>query len=66
MNRRRVETTSTGGGGSGGLKKGKVEEIVVKGRGHLVAMEIPNECATYVAEWLGPVLHRWGEEQIEY
>ncbi|KAL5600935.1 hypothetical protein BROUX41_005769 [Berkeleyomyces rouxiae] len=48
----RLETTGTGAGGSGGVRDGKVAEEVVAGRGHLVPMEEPAQCAQFAAKWI--------------
>jgi pimeloyl-ACP methyl ester carboxylesterase len=40
------------------LKEGKVKEIVLKGVGHLVAMEASVQCAEAAAPWLGQELEK--------
>ena len=62
----KIEMTGTTTGGSGGAKEGRVKEVVLKGIGHLVAMEATGQCAESAAKWLGPELKRWEEEQKEY
>jgi hypothetical protein len=40
------------------VKEGKVKEIVLKGVGHLVAMEASVQCAEAAAPWLGQELEK--------
>ncbi|KAL4759083.1 putative toxin biosynthesis protein [Aspergillus foveolatus] len=57
--------TGTGLGGSGGVTAGRVRDVVLKGKGHLVAQEAPVQCAEEASKWLGPELQRWrGEEKM--
>ncbi|KAF3062370.1 putative toxin biosynthesis protein [Daldinia childiae] len=49
----KTETCGIGEGGSGGLKLGRVDQVVLEGRGHLFPMEIPDECAKHAATWIG-------------
>ncbi|KAI0129506.1 prolyl aminopeptidase-like protein [Xylariales sp. AK1849] len=62
----RLETCGTGPGGSGGAINGRVEEVVMEGRGHLFPMEVPGECAPPAAEWIGREMGRWRSEEKEY
>ncbi|KAI1402673.1 putative toxin biosynthesis protein [Hypoxylon fuscum] len=62
----KTETCGSGPGGSGGLKAGRVAEIVMEGKGHLFPMEIPGECARHAAAWIGKEMRRWREQEREY
>lgn len=62
----KMDTTGTGLGGSGGAREGRVKEVVLKGVGHLVAMEASVECAQASAEWLGIEMKRWEEQEQKY
>ncbi|KAI1805327.1 putative toxin biosynthesis protein [Daldinia bambusicola] len=62
----KTEACGTGGGGSGGMKMGRVDQVVMEGRGHLFPMEIPDECARHAAAWIGKEMARWREEEREY
>lgn len=64
--RRKMDTTGTGVGGSGGTKEGQVKEVVLKGVGHLVAMEASMLCAEASAEWLDGEMKRWKSERRRY
>ncbi|CZS89889.1 related to host-specific AK-toxin Akt2 [Rhynchosporium agropyri] len=63
---RKIGVTGTGVGGSGGAKEGRVEEIVLEGIGHLVAMEASDKCADSSAAWIGKELKRFEEESKKY
>jgi len=62
----KLEWTGTGLGGSGGKAAGRVQEVVLRGIGHLVAMEAPGECAMATAAWLGQELTRFADEKKQY
>jgi pimeloyl-ACP methyl ester carboxylesterase len=62
----KIERTGTGTGGSGGVKLGRVREKVLKGIGHLVAMEASDQCAEAAAVWLGQELKRFEAEKKSY
>ncbi|KAI2628848.1 alpha/beta-hydrolase [Hypoxylon sp. NC1633] len=62
----KTETCGTGGGGSGGMKAGRVGQVVMEGRGHLFPMEVPGECARHAAAWIGKEMSRWREKQRQY
>lgn len=62
----KVNVTGTGVGGSGGAKEGKVSEVVLKGIGHLVAMEACNQCADAAAPWLGREVENFKNARREY
>jgi pimeloyl-ACP methyl ester carboxylesterase len=55
----KTSNTGTGVGGSGGVKAGRVKQIVVPGTGHFVALEKVHECADSIADFLGVELKRW-------
>ena len=59
----KMEATGVGLGGSGGAKEGRVKAHLLKNVGHLIAMEAVDETAQLAAEWIGPELRRWSEEQ---
>lgn len=58
LNADRIALTGVGVGGSGGAKKGKVSELVIAGRGHMVPCEDTRGCAEHAAGWLG----RWNQQ----
>jgi pimeloyl-ACP methyl ester carboxylesterase len=60
----KMANTGVGAGGSGGVKKGRVKQVTFKGVGHLIPMEVTNDCAEACAEWIVPELHRWTEHEI--
>lgn len=66
MIKEKMERTGVGQGGSGGVKAGRVKEVTLKGRGHLIAMEAVEDCADPIAEWLGKELGRWRKDQEAY
>ncbi|KAF2842281.1 alpha/beta-hydrolase [Patellaria atrata CBS 101060] len=55
----KFDTAGTGIGGSGGKPEGMVEEVVIKGAGHLIPMEKVDETADVVAEWIARQMRRW-------
>lgn len=59
----KMERTGTGVGGSGGADEGKVKGKVFEDVGHLLPMEIPEECADASAEFLENDLEQWREEK---
>ena len=59
----KMELTGSGIGGSGGVKEGRVKEVVLEEHGHLIAMEAVQACADATAAWLGPEMKRWREEE---
>ncbi|OTB14507.1 hypothetical protein K445DRAFT_12762 [Daldinia sp. EC12] len=62
----KMETCGSGGGGSGGIKLGRVDQVVLEGRGHLFPMEVPDECAKHAAAWIGKEMVRWRDMEREY
>lgn len=59
----KMEVTGVGIGGSGGAKEGRVKAHLLKNVGHLIAMEAVDETARLAAEWIGPELRRWKEDE---
>jgi pimeloyl-ACP methyl ester carboxylesterase len=62
----KMKVTGAGFGGSGGAKIGRVEEAVLPGIGHLVAMEASKQCASSIASWLGREMPRFSAEKRVY
>ena len=62
----KMEITGTGLGGSGGVKEGRVKDVVLEGIGHLVAMEATEQCADSAAPWIGQEIKRFEEEKRLY
>lgn len=62
----KMNVTGTGVGGSGGAKEGRVKEVVLKGIGHLVAMEASVQCADAAAPWLSQELEKFRATRREY
>jgi hypothetical protein len=60
----KMERTGAGLGGSGGVKKGKVKEVVLD-CGHLVAMERVGRCAEEIGGWLEREVGGWAREERE-
>jgi len=59
----KMERTGTGVGGSGGAEGGKVKEKVFEDVGHLLPMEIPEECAEAAADFLEKDLDQWRKDE---
>ncbi|KAL2810449.1 Alpha/beta hydrolase family-domain-containing protein [Aspergillus granulosus] len=59
----KLSNTGTGLGGSGGTAAGRVQSVVLKNIGHLVAQEAPIQCAEEASSFLGLELKRWKEEE---
>jgi pimeloyl-ACP methyl ester carboxylesterase len=59
----KLRVTGTGIGGSGGTAEGAVQSVLVKGAGHFVPFERPQEVAEVVAKWIGTDLKLWHNEQ---
>ena len=62
----KMEVTGSKHGGSGGVKAGRVKEKLLKGIGHLVAMEASDQCADAAAPWLGQEMKRIEQERKSY
>ena len=61
--REKVENTGTGSGGSGGMAKGRVQQVVIEGAGHLVPMEKVDETGHECAKWIAGEMRRWREDE---
>lgn len=59
----KLAVTGRGVGGSGGVPTGRVQELFLKDRGHLLAQEAVTECADAAASWFGKELQRFREEE---
>ena len=64
--KQKLDITGTGVGGNGGLKAGRVKEVVVEGVGHLVPMIAPKVCGLSSADFLVQDLKRWRTEEEEF
>jgi pimeloyl-ACP methyl ester carboxylesterase len=63
---KKLDITGVGVGGSGGVSKGAVDSVTLKGIGHLVAMEAPSQCAGAAAPWIGKEVQKWAKEAERY
>lgn len=61
----KLEVTGMGAGGSGGIAKGRVQEYVMQGGGHLMPMERVEETADQCSGWLLQELRRWKDEYTQ-
>lgn len=61
---KKMEVTGVGVGGSGGAKEGRVKEVVLKGVGHLVAMEAVAECAEAIGPWISTECQRIARQDV--
>ena len=59
----KLRITGTGIGGSGGEAEGAVQSVLVKGAGHFVPFERPQEVAEAVAGWIASDMKLWQKEQ---
>jgi len=64
--KQKMDVTGTGPGGSGGVKEGRVKKVILKGIGHLVAMEASELCADAAASWFGQEVKRFEAERKAY
>lgn len=64
--KQKLDITGTGVGGSGGVKAGRVSEIVLEGIGHLVPMIAPKDCGYWSADFLARDLERWRKDEEEF
>ena len=64
--RQKMEATGVGVGGSGGAKDGRVQEVVIEERGHLVPFEAVDHCAHAVVAWLVPEMENWQNEEERF
>lgn len=63
---KKMARTGIATGGSGGAAKGRVQELTFKSIGHLVPMEVVDECAAAIGSWTGKELQKWEKKQREY
>lgn len=61
----KMATTGTGISGSGGAKRGRVKEYVLKGVGHMIPMEKVEETAEQSVLWIGDQMALWKEQNIK-
>lgn len=61
---RKTSSTGSGLGGSGGVKKGRVKEVVLD-CGHLVPMERVHQTAVAIGDFLSVELDRWSDVQAD-
>ncbi|KAL9108159.1 MAG: hypothetical protein Q9227_007013 [Pyrenula ochraceoflavens] len=62
----KLGATGVGVGGSGGVREGRVKEIIIEKAGHLVAMEEVTQCADAAATWLGSEIQRINAEDERF
>ncbi|KAJ5983802.1 hypothetical protein N7481_005901 [Penicillium waksmanii] len=62
----KLEHTGVGVGGSGGVAAGRVRDVLLKDKGHLLAQEAVNECADAAVAWMAPELRRWKDEEESF
>jgi len=58
----KMAVTGVGVGGSGGVKAGRVKEVVLDA-GHLIPMEMVSETGKQSCEWMTQELARWKDEE---
>lgn len=61
---KKLERTGRSVGGSGGAAEGRVREVAVKGRGHLLPLEAVAACADAAAPWIEEELRKWKRDEI--
>ena len=59
-----LHRTGAGIGGSGGLKNAKAQQTLIEGSGHQVPLEEVGRTASAISTWMGPVVHRWREDEM--
>lgn len=62
----KLACTGVGISGSGGVKQGRVKEVVLEKVGHLIPMERVGETATASTEWIGQEMERWRRDEEMY
>ena len=62
----KIAQTGTGIGGSGGAKEGRVKRVDLDEKGHLMPMEVPEECASAAGDWIVREMGRWRREEEEW
>jgi pimeloyl-ACP methyl ester carboxylesterase len=55
----KMRLTGSGVGGSGGRDEGRVDNVMVKGAGHLIPMEKVEESADHIGKWLQKEMVRY-------
>ena len=60
--RENKQNTGSGRGGSGGIKAGKVEEIIMRNAGHMLALDEPMRTAVTLVKWLQHQHQAWKDE----
>lgn len=58
--------TGTAPGGSGGVKKGRVQEVTFEGIGHLIPMEVVGKTADACRDWLALEIANWKSRAAEH
>ena len=58
--------TGVGQGGSGGVAAGRVRDVFLEEKGHLLAQEAVDECADAAVCWLAPEIRRWKDEEESF
>lgn len=62
----KMAQTGIGPGGSGGVKKGRVQEVTFQGVGHLIPMEVVGKSADACQEWLALEIANWKSRAAEH
>lgn len=62
----KMKLTGTGAGGNGGAAQGRVQQVIFENVGHLIPLEVVNECAQSAADFLASELQRWQKEEAEF
>ncbi|USP74371.1 hypothetical protein yc1106_01645 [Curvularia clavata] len=55
----KMRVTGSGTNGSGGRAEGRVDNVMVKGTGHLIPMEKVGESADLISKWVGKEMKRY-------
>lgn len=66
LRKEKLDLTGTGLGGSGGVKAGRVHQILNEKKSHLLPMEDPRFCAEAAARWIMKDLERWRGDEEQY
>ncbi|KAK2834905.1 hypothetical protein FQN49_006799 [Arthroderma sp. PD_2] len=66
LNQEKLDQTGTGVGGSGGVAEGRVNAAVMKGVGHLIAMEAVAQAADLCANRISTEMQRWRKEEEQF
>jgi hypothetical protein len=62
----KMAQTGIAPGGSGGVKKGRVQEVTFQGVGHLIPMEVVGKTADACQEWLALEVANWKARAAEH